>query len=425
MSKINLLRLKFANILSFKDEQEIFFTAESKYTNTPTSYIRRNNVIGDELITPITAFYGANASGKSNIIKVLSKALSSLLNRSSKKEDDEFYIPFLLDNTSKTKESFIEIDFCIDDIRYIFDCSYTKKGINSEMLVGILGESKIKFYNRTDTEITFYNKDIISKYDIQYAKDSINKRNDLLLIDIFDTRGVEEIKKAYKGLKRITQLLHPNLMLNLIFDLDNLAETLYDDDKLLKKVIELIKYADLGITDIKIEEEKNPEIAKLSKKNKAYNVKFGHKGLNQEKYYLSIADESCGTSQYFRYLSLFIPAFLEGGIFVIDELDENLHPMMLAKIVEMFNNPNINIGGAQLIFTTHNTSILKSGILKRDEIWFVEKNEEGYSEVYPLTEFKAIREGFNYEKGYLEGRFGAIPYLGDISELANILEAKE
>lgn len=425
MPKINLLRLKFANVLSFKDMQEIFFTAESKYTNTSTNYIQRDKAIGNELITPVTAFYGANASGKSNIIKVLSKALSSLLNRSGKKEDDKFYVPFLLDNTSKAEASFIEIDFCIEDIRYIFNCSYTNAGINSESLVVISKENKIKFYNRTDTKITFYNKEIISKYDVQYAKDSINKRKDLLLIDIFDTRGVEEIKIAYKGLKKITQILHPNFMLNLIFDLDNLAETLYDDDKLLKKVIELIKYADLGITDIKIEEEKNPEIAKLSKKNKAYDVQFGHKGLNQEKYYLSITDESCGTGQYFRYLALFIPAFLEGGIFVIDELDENLHPMMLAKIVEMFNNPSINIGGAQLIFTTHNTSILKSDILKRDEIWFVEKNEEGCSEVYPLTEFKAIREGFNYEKGYLEGRFGAIPYLGDISELANILEIKE
>ena len=425
MTKVNLLRLKFANILSFKDEQEIFFTAESKYTNTPTNYIRNEKAIGKDMITPVTAFYGANASGKSNIIKVLSKALSELLVRSDKKEDDVSYKPFLLDNTSKTAPSSIEIDFCVEDIRYIFNCSYTNKSIYSESLTSIQNEDKVKLFNRKDTEINFYNKDIISKYDIQYANDSISKRKDSLLIDILDTRGVVEVKKAYKGLRNVAKEITTNLVFNFVFELDNIAEALYENSDLRHKIVEFIKYADLGITDIKIEEDKNPEIAKLSRKNKAYNIQFEHKGINHEKYLLPIIDESYGTSQYFRYLTLFTPAFLNGGIFVIDEFDENLHPMMLAKLVEMFNNPNINIAGAQLIFTTHNTSILKSNILKRDEIWFVEKNEEGCSEVYPLTEFKAIREGFNYEKGYLEGRFGAIPYLGDIKELEAILNAKE
>ena len=424
MTKVNLLRLRFANILSFKDEQEIFFTAESKYTNIPTEYIRNERAIGKDMITPVTAFYGANASGKSNIIKVLTRILSELLYRSNKKENDSSYVPFLLDKTSKNSPSYIEIDFCVESTRYIFNCLYTNKGIVSESLMSIHNENKIKLYNRKSSEINYYNENIISKYDIQYASDSMSKRKDLLLIDILDTRGVTEVREAYKGLKRIARKVEPNFILNLIFGIDDLAETLYEDSNLLSKVVEFIKYADLGITDIKIEENKNPEIAKLSKTNRAYDIQFEHKGLNQEKYFLPIADESCGTSQYFRYLTLFTPAFLNGGIFIVDELDENLHPMMLAKLVEMFNNPNINIAGAQLIFTTHNTSILRSNILKRDEIWFVEKNEEGCSEVYPLTEFKAIREGFNYEKGYLEGRFGAIPYLGDIKELEDILNEK-
>ena len=156
-----------------------------------------------------------------------------------------------------------------------------------------------------------------------------------------------------------------------------------------------------------------------------YRILFEHQGKDGKIYDMSMDDESAGTSQFTKYLITFIPSLLEGGIFVVYELEENLHTMMLAKLVEMFNVPSINKGRAQLIFTTHDTSILKSDILKRDEIWFVEKNEEGCSEVYPLTEFKSIREGFNYEKGYLEGRFGAIPYLGDIKELEAILNAKE
>ena len=177
--------------------------------------------------------------------------------------------------------------------------------------------------------------------------------------------------------------------------------------------------------DIKIEEDKNHEIAKLSRKNKAYNIQFEHKGINHEKYLLPIIDESYGTSQYFRYLTLFTPAFLNGGIFVIDEFDENLHPMMLAKLVEMFNNPNINIAGAQLIFTTHNTSILKSNILKRDEIWFVAKGNAQNSKLYSLVEFKnekgeSVRKDAKFDKQYLEGKYGADPYLRRIIDWGKV-----
>ena len=147
--------------------------------------------------------------------------------------------------------------------------------------------------------------------------------------------------------------------------------------------------------------------------------------MNGKKEYFTIENESLGTFKFAKYLMKFIPALLNGGVFVIDELESNLHPMILAKIIELFNDPKINIGKAQLIFSSHNTSILRNDILKRDEIWFVEKNDEGCSEIYPLTDFNAIRKGFNYEKGYWEGRFGAIPYLNEINELADVLSKKD
>ena len=426
MAKVNLLRVKFANILSFKDEQEIFFTAESKYSNTPTSYIRRVNAIGDDLITPVTAFYGANASGKSNIVKVFNDIVLPLLGKTDSKPSFEFYKPFLLDDESASRPSPIEIDFCLDDIRYILSFSFDKTGILTENLTEYQNKNKKVIYDRVESNIYKPYKEIISKFDIKYIEDSLGKRQDLLVLDILDTRGISYIHNIFEALKDICKVTFINI-LETMFNMDSLAEKIYQDKSLHKKVVELIKYADLGITDIKVEEEKDTSTLPFttSPTGKHYKINFEHIGVNNKKYELPISSESWGTGQFAKYLVMFVPILVGGGIYIIDELEEKLHPMMLAKIVEMFNNPNINIGGAQLIFTTHNTSILKSNILKRDEIWFVEKNEEGCSEVYPLTEFKAIREGFNYEKGYLEGRFGAIPYLGDINELANILEAKE
>lgn len=426
MTKVNLLRVRFANILSFKDEQEIFFTAESKYSNTSTSYIRRVNAIGDDLIAPVTAFYGANASGKSNIVKVFTDIVLPLLGKTDSKPSLDFYKPFLLDDESASKPSSIEIDFCLDDIRYILSFSFDKTGILTENLTEYQNKNKKVIYDRVESNIYKPYKEIISKFDIKYVEDSLGKRQDLLVLDILDTRGISYIHNIFEALKDICKVTFINI-LETMFNMDSLAEKIYQDKSLHKKVVELIKYADLGITDIKVEEEKDSSALPFttSPTGKHYKINFEHIGVNNKKYELPISSESWGTGQFAKYLVMFVPILVGGGIYIIDELEEKLHPMMLAKIVEMFNNPNINIGGAQLIFTTHNTSILKSNILKRDEIWFVEKNEEGCSEVYPLTEFKAIREGFNYEKGYLEGRFGAIPYLGDINELANILEAKE
>ena len=425
MPKINLLRLKFANVLSFKDEQEIFFTAESKYTNTPTSYIRRN-AIENELIVPVTAFYGANASGKSNIVKVFTDVILPLLGKTNNKISFDFCKPFLLDDASASKPSLIEIDFFLNDIRYILSFSFDRTGILNENLTEYQDKNKRVIYNRKGSNISKVDKEVISKFDSGFVEDTLSKRADLLILDILDTRGIAYIHSVFEALKDICKVTFINI-LETMLNMDNLAEKIYQDKSLHKKVVELIKYADLGITDIKVKEEKDSSSLFLtsSSSGKHYKINFEHIGANNKKYELPVAAESWGTGQFAKYLVMFVPILLDGGIYILDELEEKLHPMMLAKIVEMFNNPDINIGGAQLIFTTHNTSILKSDILKRDEIWFVENNEEGCSEVYPLTEFRAIREGFNYEKGYLEGRFGAIPYLGDISELANILNEKE
>ena len=413
--KVNLLRLKFANILSFKDEQEIFFTAESKYTNMPTNYIRNEKAIGEEMITPVTAFYGANASGKSNIIKILNEIVSSLLNRMDKKPSSDFYQSFALSEETLNKPSLIEIDFSVEAKRYILSMTFDKEGILSENLVEYAQKTKNILYKREKDKLVKTDKKIISKFDTALTETSLEKRKDLLVLDILDTRGLAYIHKIFEALKEITKTTFANIIATYL-NIDDLAEKLYNSPKLLSQVIAFIKYADLGVVGLKVLKNE-PQSA-----NK-YRILFEHKGKDGKLYDMPMNSESTGTNQFAKYLVTFIPSLLEGGIFVVDELEENLHPMMLAKLVEMFNVPNINKGRAQLIFTTHDTSILKSDILKRDEIWFVEKNEEGCSEVYPLTEFKSIREGFNYEKGYLEGRFGAIPYLGDIKELEAILNA--
>ena len=430
MTKVNLLRLKFANILSFKDEQEIFFTAESKYTNTPTNYIRNEKAIGEEMITPVTAFYGANASGKSNILYLLAVIMRSFVGKPYQKFSMNNYKPFCLHDETLKKPSFLELDFCVDELRYILSISFDKTGVLTEELHEYQLKSKKLIYSRENYKLTRFNKEIISKFDIQYAENTLKQRPDILALDILDTKGVTHLHSVLYAVNVISSTAF-GIPQRIDYFQEFAAEML--KDKALREIfVQFMQYADLGITDVYIEKISSPHPDAIVMSDKGivsgpytvYKLSFEHKGSNGKKYVMDLNNESQGTRQFVTYMRYFIPGLMTGGIFIIDEIDKNIHSMMLAKLIEMFNNPKINKGGAQLIFNTHDTSILKSDILKRDEIWFVEKNEEGCSEVYPLTEFKAIREGFNYEKGYLEGRFGAIPYLGDIKELEAILNAK-
>ena len=431
MTKINLLRLKFANILSFKDEQEIFFTAESKYTNTSTNYIRNEKAIGEDMITPVTAFYGANASGKSNILYLLAVIIRSFIGKTYKKFSMDNYKPFCLNDETLNKPSFLELDFCVDELRYILSITFDKTGVLTEELHEYKLKSKKLIYSRKNNKLTKYNKEIISKFDVQYTEDTLKQRPDILALDILDTKGVTYLHSVLYALIIISSTAF-GIPQRPDFFQEFAAEMM--KDKALKEIfVQFMQYADLGITDVIIEKFSSPHPDAIVMSDNeivsgpytVHKLSFEHRGFDGKKYVMDLNNESQGTRQFITYMRYFIPGLMTGGIFIIDEIDKNIHSMMLAKLIEMFNNPNINKGGAQLIFNTHDTSILKSDILKRDEIWFVEKNEEGCSEVYPLTEFKAIREGFNYEKGYLEGRFGAIPYLGDIKELEAILNAKD
>ena len=120
--------------------------------------------------------------------------------------------------------------------------------------------------------------------------------------------------------------------------------------------------------------------------------------------------ESAGTLAYLALLGPAVEALKKGAVLCIDELDASLHPLLAAQLMRLFNNPATNPNGAQLILNTHDANLLSSGILRRDQIWFTEKNNDASSHLYPLTDFKPRRDE-NLQNGYLQGRYGAIPFL--------------
>ena len=137
-----------------------------------------------------------------------------------------------------------------------------------------------------------------------------------------------------------------------------------------------------------------------------------HKALDGREVLLSINDESGGTQQLFSLAGPLLDVLRRGLVLVIDELDTSLHPLLMRKLVQMFHDPAINSNNAQLIFSTHDTTILDSEIFRRDQIWFVEKDRTLQTRLYPLTDFSP-RKDENFGRGYLQGRYGALAFIGE------------
>ena len=176
-----------------------------------------------------------------------------------------------------------------------------------------------------------------------------------------------------------------------------------------------MRAADVGIFDMKkveVEVGREPEGRKFTQQR----VLFRH-DVEDEDSWLDLDEESEGTKTLFRMAPSIFQSLNSGGLMVVDELEASLHPLLGLAIIGLFNSPKTNPCHAQILFTTHDTNLLGNTLgdppLRRDQIWFTEKDKDGATRLYPLTDYKP-RKSESLERGYLQGRYGAIPYLGDL-----------
>jgi hypothetical protein len=184
------------------------------------------------------------------------------------------------------------------------------------------------------------------------------------------------------------------------------------DAVLRKAIVELLQGADTGLQDVFADppdSEQGPVI-QLSRGR----VSFRHRGAPEDVVF-GIADESSGTLRLLELAARAVPVLNEGGLFLVDEIDSSLHPLLTVALVRLFQSSEVNKRGAQLVFTSHDATLLGSidgeDVLRRDEVWFTSKGDDGASELFPLSEFKPRRQGENRQKRYLNGSYGAIPEL--------------
>lgn len=370
----------------------------------------------------LVAIYGANASGKTGVYKAMTMALIILRASNIRQVNDRIPVmPFKFDEDSVNKPTHFEFTFVAENgLKYIYGYSADTIKIHEEYLYCYKSSKPSMIFERTEEGYKF------SRSEKKFLEPLVrmNTENKLFLATA-TAWNVESTMIPYKWLAEgIDAYTNDD-------NIPNIALNMYrtDEEKNVAFTKKILKQADINISDIHVKSEKvkTPQAmpilggimigGQLIQPQEQYEIKIaaGHtvkkEGEGEKTYTLGLNEESLGTQALFFLAPLLRQTFDEGKVLVIDEIDNSLHPFIVKFLINLFRNEEINKNGAQLVFTTHETTLLSLDTFRRDEVYFTEKDAEtGVTDLYSLDEF-AVRKDDNIEKGYLLGRYGAIPFL--------------
>ena len=344
---------------------------------------------------PVMAIYGANAAGKSNVIHALLLMREMVCGSFAKplKGDELPYEPFAFVD-GETDPTAFEIIYYYDGIKYAYGFSFDNDRIINEYLYHLPNGREALVFSREKDQYEF--RESIQEQLTLAGRTSENR----LYLTSSNEWNCAQTEKAYLWFQQKLRGLITTGVSN---------ETTIDairkggEDK--KNVVKEMMLADLGICNVVLSGTKEKPIVSTVHQLTDDNG-------NQKQYTLQLGQESVGTQRFFSRIGLWMDAMNSGAVLVVDEIEASMHPLLTRHLIEMIQDQTINQNHAQLIFTTHDTGLLDLKLLRRDQIWFAEKDEKSMqTDIYALTEFSPRKEE-NIAKGYLQGRYGAIPFIG-------------
>lgn len=415
---IMLIQFNFKNFKSFREEVSLDLSATKM-----TEFAERVVTIGSEKILPVAAIYGANASGKSNIYNAFEYMSEYVVDSFKYGDEDEKYeefrpTPFLFDSKSANAESSFEVYFTLPGDKlektYNYGFCVNKEGVTEEWLNSKAKTARkystIFYRGTTDEELDLSGFPKNSRDNIQIALEK-----QVLVISLGAKLKISKCKMIRDWFLTNEFADFGDPFTN-IFMSRRLPKGFVKDKNVQQKVVEYFASFDEHIKDFKI--EKVPQEGEA--KDEKYKISALHKMIDSDEMAeIPLGLESAGTLKMFALYPELQEVLEKGSVFFIDELNARLHPLLVRNFLLTFLNPKININHAQIVFTTHDTWQLSNQLLRRDEIWFVEKDERGVSNLYSLADFvdesgSRIRKDESYEKNYLIGKYGAIPNLKSI-----------
>ncbi len=425
-----LVRFQFENYRSFRDESILSMEAKgnAEYKSCLLPYKKKG-------LLPAAALLGKNGGGKSNVIRAFWFGVQFIRN-AQKTQHEKAEVPvraFALNDYSKQEPTGFEYEYIQDGVKYIYGFSATKKEIKKEYLYAAPKGQKSEVFSREGQVFSFpVNGEKKMKEMIAEAV----APNQLF----FSIACVMNYRPCILAMKWFREYVHFSK------DYADIPQQLLEhaeDVNMLKSIVTYAKQADVGIEDMSFE-IKNEEISaydsmpgnlpegmvmalkqfaaalKDSSDSAELNLKIGevktssmHRGINkageEELFPLELSDESDGTRRLMSLAPGIEQVLQQGGVLMVDEIDRELHPLLAEFIISQFQSPETNPGRAQIIFTTHDTELLNMEILRKDQVYFVDKNKKsGVSELFNLTELP-VRTNDNIRKAYLVGKYGAVP----------------
>lgn len=412
-----LVEFSVKNFMSIKDE--IIFSMIAGNGNENIKNIIKNEKTGESYLKS-TAIYGANASGKTNFVNAITAAVL-MVRKSNLRNINEPLLemkPFKFDLKTINKPCEFKFVFIKNNIKYVYGFSADINKIYTEYLYQYLSAKPGLVFERKNTNEYKFTQEEQSKLEELATKNTEKK----LFLSTATEWNYEKTRDAYIWFSEDIDTYNDYMNIGYVFD-----KLEKDKDGSQKKfTINLLKQADILIKDYNFEVKKvepNNIMAfdgqiRISNGNivqKEVRISTLHEIENGEgnktDFELELQEESLGTQSLFFFSIVLKEAFEKGKVIIVDEIDKSLHPLLVEFIIKLFHNSEINKNNAQLIFNTHDTNLLSLDNFRRDQIWFTEKEpKKGTTELYPLDDF-SVRKTENIQKGYLNGRYGAIPFL--------------
>ncbi len=393
--------LRFSNFFSFADESEISFVLDARASGTESSFA---STATDRHLSKLLAVVGANGAGKTNVLKALDFALSFITRSFFKESGQPSRVePYLL---SKNNVCRFELEFEVEHKLYRHTVTLTKRRVLSESLQLKTSRLFSTLFTREWDEASGTEK--IQQRGFGLPQKQAEKVKPLTsLISTAEQFGVETARIIVNALGKRRSNVGPagRKAFRGMHDVMNATQFFSDSEAHRQKMVALLNQWDFGLHDVQIETLRSMQDGK----EEEVLVPFGIHRDGEREMKLPMFAESSGTQAAFVLLASLLPILAEGGVVIFDELESDLHPLMLEPILNLFISPKTNPHNAQIIFTCHSLEILN--LLRKGQIMLVEKTEHCRSEAWRLSDMEGVRADDNFYAKYMAGTYGAVPML--------------